>query len=225
MNSNISIIIPTLNEEINIDRLAVDGTVHNAYEVLIVDGGSQDKTCSKALDYGFSVFHSQKGRAHQLNHGAEQARGEILLFLHADTLLPLDFDQRITDVLSRKENRVGAFSLAIEDGTAAMNFVAVCANIRSRLMGLPYGDQAIFLTKQHFFSLGMYPNMPIMEDYEFMRIASRKGDVITLPEKVYTSARRWQRLGVLKTTIINQLVIIGYYLKIKPEKLRSLYNL
>lgn len=223
MTSDISIIIPTLNEEENIDKLA-KGLSSTDCQVIVVDGGSSDKTCEKIIYYGYTLVKSKPGRAFQLNLGANEARGDILLFLHADSELPANFQGAIRTLLQKEECILGAFSLGIQNPTLPMRFIAAMANFRSNFLHLPYGDQAFFLRKNDFFSLGKFPEIPIMEDYVFVKTAGRKGKVRTLPQKVYTSARRWQRLGVLKTTIINQLVVAGYHLGISPERLRSLYR-
>ncbi len=221
--SDISIIIPTLNEEINIPRLASHLQGHDG-EILISDGGSSDATQAVALQYGFKVTQSKPGRANQLNHGARRAKGRILLFLHADTILPENFGIAILDAVKKENFLVGAFRLAIDNPTIGMRFICACANLRSRLFNLPYGDQALFLLSSSFFDLKMYPELPIMEDYVFIKNAQKKGKIVLLNEKVVTSARRWKKLGILRTTIINQMIILGFFLKIAPEKLASFYR-
>ena len=223
MTSAISIIIPTLNEEHNIASLAENLVPFN-HEVIIIDGGSSDDTADRAMEAGFKVIHSTPGRGVQLNRGAQLAEGEILLFLHADTLLPADFEEQIYQTIGHKDCIAGAFHLAIEDGTFAMNFIAACANFRSRIWQLPYGDQAIFIEKKKYFELGMYPELPIMEDYLFISEAKKHGTIYLAGSSVFTSARRWKRLGVLHTTLINQCVILGYRLGISPERLALLYR-
>ncbi len=221
--SDISIIVPTLNEEGNIAGLA-ETLPGKAGEVIVVDGGSRDKTVAMARSSGLRVEEGVAGRALQLNHGAARATGSVLLFLHADTRLPADFAELVLETLSRKEVIAGAFSLAIEDAPPALRFIAFCANIRSRLLQLPYGDQAIFILKEQFNRVGGFPQLPIMEDYCFVRKAKAFGKIHTLQEKATTSARRWQRLGIVRTTLINQLVVIGFALGVPPEKLCSLYR-
>ena len=221
--SNISIIIPTLNEEANITSLAANLT-GGEYDRLIIDGGSNDNTVRLAKEHGFRVFEGAPQRAAQLNIGATKARGEILLFLHADTRLPDNFATAITKATLTQNFIAGAFSLAIDNPTPGLRFIAACANFRSRLFRLPYGDQAIFIEKENFFKLNKFPNLPIMEDYMFIKNAQKKGRIMLLQERVTTSARRWRRLGILRTTIINQLVILGFYLKVPPERLALFYR-
>jgi len=221
--SDISIIIPTLNEEDNIELLA-GHLAEGDHEVFIVDGGSKDATLQLAEKYGFKTVAVPPGRSQQLNCGAQAANGKVLLFLHADTRLPASFPEDILRILRIKSNIAGAFRLSIDKPTPAMRFICACANIRSKLFQLPYGDQAIFILKSNFMKLGMFPDLPIMEDYVFMKNARKKGEIALLDEFVVTSNRRWKKLGIIRTTLINQLVILGYYCKVSPEKLALLYR-
>lgn len=221
--SNISVIIPTLNEEESLKALPAS-LFDPAGEVIIVDGDSSDGTRRIAKEKGFRVERSKPGRAVQLNLGAGCATGDVLLFMHADTQPPTGFTQHILQALSNQQIIAGAFSLAIKDATGTMAFIAHCANLRSRLFQLPYGDQAIFIRKQDFIRYGPFPELPIMEDYAFITLLRKQGKIVTLPQRVLTSSRRWQRLGVLRTTVINQLLILGYTLKLDPQKLASLYR-
>lgn len=221
--SDISIIIPTFNEADNIAALA-ENLAGTSCEVIVVDGGSEDTTVSLAQQYGFTVVTSPPGRARQQNTGARRAKGRIVLFLHADTRLPRDFEKPVIEVMQRRENIAGAFSLAIEQPTPSMRFIAACANLRAHFFGLPYGDQALFLCRDVFLALNMFADMPIMEDYDLVRRAGKTGKVVVCREKVTTSARRWQKLGVLRTTFINQLVVIGFFLKVPPSRLALLYK-
>lgn len=221
--SNISIIIPTLNEEANITGLAANLS-NTECQRIIVDGGSSDATVAKAQEHGFAVLQGVSGRGAQLNFGAEKANGSILLFLHADTRLPHNFCQVITDAVEEDNFVIGAFRLGIDTPTPALNFIAACANLRSQLFGFPYGDQALFIKRESFTMLNGFANVPIMEDYMFVKNARKRGKVLLLPDKVTTSARRWQRLGVLQTTLINQLVLLGFFFKVSPKRLALLYR-
>jgi rSAM/selenodomain-associated transferase 2 len=221
--SDISIIIPTLNEEQNIGAIA-DTLPGKTGEIIVVDGGSTDRTVLFARERGLRVEQSAPNRAAQLNHGAACVGGSVLLFLHADTCLPENFATPLLQALAGRGVVAGAFSLAIRDAGPALRFIALCANIRSRTLQLPYGDQAIFITREQFVRLGGFPQLPIMEDFFFMRKARALGRIHTVPGQVTTSARRWQRLGVVRTTLINQLIILGFALRISPERLASLYR-
>ncbi len=222
MTSSISIIIPTLNEAENIP--ALKPLVQQVAEVIIVDGGSSDATVQIAADLGLAVLSTDKGRGAQNNLGAGKATSQILLFLHADTVLPSDFPKLVNNCLAQKDTILGAFSLGIESTSLLLRIVCAGANFRSRILQLPYGDQSLFIRKTDFEKLGGFPETPIMEDYIFAKLAKKKGEIETLPQTVLTSARRWQKLGAIRTTCVNQLMILGYQLGITPEKLASFYR-
>ncbi len=222
MTSSISIIIPTLNEAGNIPALKT--LIPQVAEVIVVDGGSSDATGQIATDLGISVLHTDKGRGAQLNLGAGMATSEILLFLHADTVLPPAFPELVADCLAQKETILGSFSLEIQPASLLLRLICAGANLRSRFLQLPYGDQSLFIRKTDFETIGGFPEMPIMEDYTFVKLAKKLGKVRTLPQTVTTSARRWQTIGPIRTTCINQLMILGYKLGVTPEKLASIYR-
>jgi rSAM/selenodomain-associated transferase 2 len=224
--SNISIIIPTLNEAEQVGnwRQLRELMENHICEIIVVDGGSSDETVSLARSLGFRTEICPAGRGRQLNHGARVASGAILLFLHADTQLPANFDRLIRQCLNQPSTLAGAFSLSIEGATLFLRFICLCANLRSRLFQLPYGDQGIFISRDNFLRSGGFPETPIMEDFIYIRKARRTGRIRTLPQHVTTSARRWQRLGIIRTTLINQLVILGYYAGIPLRKLALLYR-
>ncbi len=222
MTSSISIIIPTLNEAGNIPALKM--LIPQVAEVIVVDGGSSDTTVQIATDLGISVLHTDKGRGAQLNLGAGMATSEILLFLHADTVLPPAFPELVTDCLEQKETILGSFSLEIQPASLLLRLICAGANLRSRFLQLPYGDQSLFIRKTDFETIGGFPETPIMEDYIFVKLVKKYGKVKTLPQTVTTSARRWQTIGPIRTTCINQLMILGYKLGVTPEKLASIYR-
>lgn len=224
--SDISIIIPTLNEAGRIEywrELHTQVQGHSC-EIILVDGGSSDQTVALARGLGFRVETCRPGRGAQLNYGAKVADGRILLFLHADTRMPAAFPGLILASLKNSRTLAGAFSLAIEQAGPALQCIARCATLRSRLFRLPYGDQALFIRRDDFWRLGGFPETPVMEDFLFIRRIRKKGGITILPQCVTTSARRWQRLGLLRTTLINQLMILGYYAGVPLSKLASLYR-
>jgi hypothetical protein len=160
-----------------------------------------------------------------MNLGAEHARGDIFLFLHADTLLPHYFDKRIRTVLASEALTLGAFHLQSDTNTRMLKWICWWANVRARLLALPYGDQALFMRRSDFIRLGMFPNLEIMEDFAFVREVKRQsGKISLLDDTVVTSARRWRKRGHLSTTLCNQLMILGYYLHIPTRHLARWYR-
>ena len=217
--SNISIIIPTLNEAETIGTLLSQLRGLAGVELLVVDGGSADSTIDVVKSLGMQILSSSPGKAIQMNTGAEAARSDILLFLHSDTKLPADFAGQIRDTLNQPGISAGAFKLAIDGKSFGLRIIEWLANFRSKILQMPYGDQGIFVTKDMFFSVGVFPPQPIMEDFELMRRLKKRGKIAILPLCATTSARRWERLGTVVTTAINQAIIIGYLLGVNPEKL------
>ena len=220
----ISIIIPTLNEAasigVTLDHiLPVDNT-----EVIVVDGGSTDDTVEQSGLRDVHIIQTSRGRANQMNAGAAEANGDVLLFLHADTRLPQGFDDTIYRVLEKSGIVAGAFELAIDSPKPSFRMIERVVNCRARYLQTPYGDQAIFLPTQLFHRIGGYPDMPIMEDFAMVRKLSKLGRIVILPDPVVTSPRRWLNIGIWKTVIINQLMIAGYYAGIPPAKLARLYK-
>lgn len=216
----ISVIIPTLNEEEHLSQTL--GKVNEGFriETIVVDGGSTDGT--SGLVPGCLVCNG--GRAAQQNKGAESASGELLLFLHADTLLPDGWDWIVRDTLSDSSVALGAFMFKIKEQMRGLKFIEDTANWRSKIGGLPYGDQGLFMRKETFETAGGFPDQPIMEDYAFVRALRRFGKVITVPQSAVTSGRRWIQHGVFKVTGVNKLMVLGYHLGIPPAKLAAFYR-
>ena len=220
----ISIIIPALNEAATIARTLSHLEGVENLEVIVVDGGSIDATAELAGSRGAKVIQSNPGKALQMNTGAKAAAGDILVFLHADTLLPEGFSHQIVSALNQNGVAAGAFRLTINSTRAGIRIIERMANLRSRLLQLPYGDQALFLRKVLFEEIGGFPELPIMEDFILIRRLKRKGKIVIVPAAVVTSPRRWTHLGIFKTWLINQLIIIAYYLGFSPERLTRLYR-
>jgi rSAM/selenodomain-associated transferase 2 len=248
-----SVIIPVLNEANSIQtvlqnvRQSLNSASSNSnefcsyydrshwLEIIVVDGGSQDQTVELAKAAGATVIVCEPGRAVQMNAGAAIAQGKILVFLHADTRLPPGAFDLMWYTLEKsnleepstfgKTNIVaGAFQLQIDSPEPGLRWIERGVNWRSSQLQLPYGDQAIFLKAKTFRRLGGFPKLPIMEDFVFVRQLQKIGKIAIVPAAVLTSARRWQKLGIIKTTLINQLVIMAYFLGISPTRIARWYR-
>ncbi|MGB0564044.1 MAG: TIGR04283 family arsenosugar biosynthesis glycosyltransferase [Spirulinaceae cyanobacterium] len=221
----ISIILPVYNEAATLPQ-TLPSLCHNpTLEVIVVDGGSTDDSVAIARAHGAKAFVSpEPGRAHQMNAGAAIATGEILLFLHADTQLPAGFEAGVMAALADDHVMAGAFDLAIAGPEPGLRWIERGVRWRSRYFGLPYGDQALFLRSATFMRIGGFPTLPIMEDFVLVQQLQRRGKIAILPQPVLTSARRWQRLGLVKTTLLNQVMIIGYFAGVAPHRLARWYR-
>ena len=220
----ISVIIPALDEAGSIAATVRRAQQAENIEVIVVDGDSGDSTRDIARSSGAVVLTSSPPRAQQMNLGAAMASGDILLFLHADTLLPEGYDQVVRRCLTKPKVAAGAFELRIDAPHGAMRIMEQVANWRSRFLKKPYGDQALFMSGATYRAVGGYPVLPIMEDYEIIRRLGKKGHIVTLPVPVLTSARRWLRLGAWRTWAVNQAVVIAYYLGVAPRVLARFYR-
>ena len=224
MTETISVIIPVLNEAHQLLKILRLLTAFSDLEIIVVDGGSQDQTVAIAATAGAKVIQSPIGRAHQMNAGAAAATGDILLFLHADTQLPMDFDLTIRATFSEPTAIAGAFRLKIDAPDWKLRVIEWGVNARSCYLQMPYGDQAIFLKNTTFEALGGFPILPIMEDFELVRQLKRQGRIAIAPTAVITSGRRWQKLGAVRTTLINQCVILAYLLGVSPDRVAQWYR-
>jgi uncharacterized protein len=222
--NRISIIIPAINEADHIANTLESIGPGNKKEVIVVDGGSKDDTARIAKSLGATVITSTPPRARQMNRGADYATGDVLVFLHADTRLPKKFEADIFNSFKEPNMVAGAFELRMDSSMPGLRLIERLANWRSRYLKLPYGDQAIFISSKIFHEIGGFRDIPIMEDFELVRRLRKQGNIITLPVPVFTSARRWQNFGIVKTTVINQLVIAAYVLGIAPEVIVRWYG-
>ncbi|AGF52857.1 slr0092 [Synechocystis sp. PCC 6803] len=234
----LSIIIPVFNEAKILQKSPTENTRQylgqftedQRIEILIIDGGSQDSTVELCQTYADSlplhVFISpQTGRANQMNYGASLSRSEWLLFLHLDSILPHDFFTQIAEILTNSSYIAGAFGLTIDLPGRPYRWLEKLILWRSIYAQKPYGDQGLFIQRQDFQQLGGFADLPIMEDYQFMqKLGKQRGKVAIAGGKVITSGRRWQKLGLLRTTAINQLVVAGYHLGVSPQTLVHWYR-
>jgi uncharacterized protein len=219
----ISVVIPALNESANIET-AIRSALDEDVEIIVVDGGSADDTVARAMRAGVRVEMGSRGRALQQNRGASSARGRVLLFLHADSRLPHGYINHVFETLMDIETVAGAFRFMTNLDNPLMKIIELMTNIRSQYFNLPYGDQGLFIRKSIFDSTDGFPDVPIAEDLFLVRRLSKKGRIRIAPVHVVTSARRWQTLGLFRTTLINQFILAGLCLGISPSTLSSLYR-
>lgn len=222
---SLSIVMPMLDEADAIES-ALRGTeaAPSVKERIVVDGGSSDGSAEMARACGARVILTPSGRSLQMNAGAGEARAEILLFLHADTRLPPGFEHHVQEVLARPGAIAGAFRLGIDGPGPGLRVIEWLANLRSAFLGMPYGDQAIFLRADRFVRTGGFPEMPIMEDFALMRRLRREGRIGMASVAVATSARRYREWGLWRATWINQIMILGYLLGVSPNRLAKWYR-
>ncbi len=218
---NISVIIPSLNEAENITETV--RSIGPDTEVIVVDGGSTDSTVTVAKELGANVISSEQGRGTQMDTGAGVSTGDVLLFLHADTALPPSWQELVNEALEQPGAIGGAFQLYIDSGRRALSIVAAGANLRARLLGLIYGDQAIFAKRSAFFAAGGFAKLPLMEDVYCVKKLRKLGRIVLVDASVSTSARRWAGESILRTTLRNWLLVSLYFVGISPAKLHKRY--
>lgn len=220
----VSVIIPALNEEELIERAARSAWAATADEVIVVDGGSRDRTVAVARQHGCRLLDSCPGRAWQQNLGAKQAAGDVLLFLHADNRLGSEAIRQIRTLLEASDRWGGAFQQRIEAEGWAFRLLERGNAWRVRRQGLPYGDQGIFIRRELFLELGGFPELPLMEDLVFMQKLRRRSWPALLPGPIYVSARRWQRHGVVGQTARNWMLLTAHRLGVPPQRLAARYR-
>jgi len=222
----ISIIVPCLNEAEGIGGTlsALAPLRSRGAEVIVVDGGSSDGTVERAALHADAVIGAPRGRASQMNAGAARARGEILLFLHADTRLPESADALIVEGLQRLRRGWGRFDVAISGSHPLLRVVAWLMNARSRLTGIATGDQAIFATRSLFTAAGGYPDIALMEDIALCKRLKRFGPPLCLRHRLTASGRRWEKHGVVRTILLMWRLRLAYWLGADPRKLAMRYD-
>ncbi|MEM8615777.1 MAG: TIGR04283 family arsenosugar biosynthesis glycosyltransferase [Pseudomonadota bacterium] len=228
MSAPLSIIIPAYNAEADLQLCLASlmpgletGLIR---EVIIVDGGSADTTCKIAESTGAAVLTApEKGRAAQLRHGAEYARGDWFLFLHADTVLSRDWGERTQTHITEHPGKAAAFTLAYRSDHRMAKIIARRANWRARTLGLPYGDQGLLICRALYNDVGGYPETPFMEDVQIIR-AIGKTRLRHLSAEARTSSEKYERDGWRKRSWSNALLIARYLLGASPEKLARSYR-
>jgi len=221
----ISIVMPVLNEAENLRNTLGHLHLSENEELIIVDGGSVDGTVSIAREFTDKVFTAKTGRASVMNFGAQNAQGDILLFLHADCILPDNSFTLIREVLRNKNIAAGAFALRIDSKKTVFRIIEIFSNLRAVLTSLIYGDQGMFLRKETFNRLGGFADIPLMEDIEISLRLNKAGKIVFLKQAITVSSRRWVKEGIVYTTLRNWINAFSYtFLKVSPEKLVRQYK-
>ncbi len=223
-----SVIIPVFNEEAAINHaLEHVGSLREtgASEIIVVDGDPAGTTIANIRDGNVITTTAKKGRGNQMNAGAVLARGDILVFLHVDTRLPLHAFTLIDGSLLDPACAAGAFDLAIASPRPVFRMIEKTASRRSRLTRIPYGDQTFFFRRKYFESIGGFACIPIMEDVEIMRRIKKRGErIVFIDQPATTSARRWEKEGIMYCTLRNWILISLYLSGVSPERLATLYR-
>ena len=224
--ASISMIVPMLNEAQQFPQLAhhLLSWQQRGCEVIVVDGGSSDDSVARARGAGLRVVSGPRGRARQMNRGAELASGDLLLFLHADTRLPPDALDILSSGQTPGERGWGRFDVGIDGDGLLLGCVARLMNWRSRLTGIATGDQAIFVCANVFRQVGGYPDQPLMEDVELSRRLKQLSPPLCLRARVSTSGRRWRQRGVWRTILLMWRLRLAYALGASAEALARRYQ-
>jgi rSAM/selenodomain-associated transferase 2 len=223
----LSIIIPCLNEAEGIAESlqALAPLRARGAEIVVVDGGSTDTTLEIARLHADQVLTAPRGRAKQMNAGAARARGDLLLFLHADCGLPRAADGLIVDGLNRAHKTWGRFDVTLSGSHPLLCVVGAMMNLRSRLTGIATGDQGLFVTRSLFEAAGRYPDIALMEDIALSRNLKRYGKPLALRHRLTVSGRRWEKHGVLRTILLMWQLRFHYWRGADPDTLAARYVL
>jgi rSAM/selenodomain-associated transferase 2 len=219
---SVSVIIPTLNEESCLGETLRLLRQHRPQEIIVVDGGSSDATCRLAAAAD-RLLHGPRGRALQMNLGADHARGDVLLFLHADCSLEAGALAEAGRCLRNAGVAAGCFTMSVRARGLLYRSIDACATARVRLTGLVYGDQGLFLRRELFRRLGGFPPLRLMEDLFFSRELRRRGRIVVAARRIFVSPRRWQRAGLVQQTLRNWALTALAAGGIHPDRLAAYY--
>lgn len=222
----VSVVIPALNEAPRIEAAVERAWAAGAWEVIVADGGSADGTAHVAARLSCRLVSCPRpGRGIQLNAGAEAARGEVLLFLHADNWLAAGAAEQIRQALQGGGASAGAFLQMIDAEGALYRWIERGNALRAQRLGLAYGDQGIFLTRRLFAELGGFAPVRLMEDVELMRrLRVRRQRLCLLPGPIHVSPRRWREHGVVRQTLRNWTLLAAFQLGVSPDRLAGFYD-
>lgn len=225
MPCRLSIIIPALNEAsvLGSSLLHLQPVREAGHELIVVDGSSTDDTPALAAPMVDEVIHAPRGRARQMNAGAALARGDTLVFVHADTYLPNGAVNALCTGMAQQSTSWGRFDVRLSGPHRSLRIVEFLMNLRSRLTGIATGDQAIFVQRRLFETVGGFPDIPLMEDIALSRTLRAIVRPLCLRESVITSSRRWERQGIMRTIALMSYLRTAYALGVDPERLVRLY--
>ena len=224
MTERISVVIPVLNEEAHLGA-ALQSLRIQGHELIVVDGGSSDATTTIAADYADQVLSSEPGRARQMNLGAHAATGDILWFLHVDTLAPSTAAEEVIRVLGEDRDRIwGRFDVRLSGSHPLFRLIESMMNLRSRLTGIATGDQGIFVRRGVFEQIGGYGDLPLMEDIDLSRRLKRLGRPHCSRVRLLTSSRRWEQNGILATILLMWYLRLAFFFGRSPERLAEIYR-
>jgi rSAM/selenodomain-associated transferase 2 len=224
--NKISIIMPVLNEATGIQSAlqALQPLRARGHELIVVDGGSDDATTRLIGQDADRIIEAARGRAHQMNAGARAARGDVLLFLHADTRLPRDADRLLLEGLRNSTRCWGRFDVRIDSASPLLRLVSAMMNLRSRLTGICTGDQAVFVATDAFARSGGYAPLALMEDIALSAQLRRRSAPLAIRTAVSTSARRWERDGVWRTILLMWWLRLRFFFGASPARLARIYD-
>ena len=234
----VGVIIPVLNEARCLGQMLLRTHAVGFDEMIIVDGGSSDNSCAiiRSFADGMSlpsspaaeslhILTAPRGRARQLNTGAAASGCDILLFLHADTLLPPNARQAVLTAMSDPAFVGGRFNVRFDSPRLPARLISSLMNLRSRWSGIATGDQAIFVRRAVFERIGRFADIPLMEDIEFTRRLKRAGQLVSLPDQVVTAFRRWEQQGPLRTILLMWTLRFLYWIGVSPHRLQYFYSM
>ncbi|MDD5070736.1 MAG: TIGR04283 family arsenosugar biosynthesis glycosyltransferase [Candidatus Omnitrophica bacterium] len=221
--SKTCLIIPIFNEQKNVSNFLEKIIKLNADETIVVDGKSTDQSVEIVKGFNVKLIAADRGRAKQMNFGASSSTSDILIFLHADSLIDNSAVYEIKESIAQGFVG-GGLSQRIDSKRVIFRFIESSGNIRAKLLKIFYGDQAIFVRRDVFFSIGGFDDVPILEDILFSKKLKKNGRTCLLKSKVITSPRRWLKQGVIKTTLINWIVIAGSLFSIPEKTLKKIYS-